>query len=143
MFEYMITVHPKINIRVCIWRFHDLSAESIYKTSAGFRCHNPAYFVIFQHLKSSKCFGKIPKRLSTRKGTVLISMYDQTVTFQGDIFVTFCPNGATETANMVCIRYFLQCVCVYEVQMLVSLSLKVMLSLFQMQILQYESKCSS
>ena len=52
-----------------------------------------------------------PERSSSRKATVLISMCDQTVTFQGDIFVTFCPNGATEMVNMLCIKYFV-CVCV-------------------------------
>lgn len=45
------------------------------------------------------------------KGTALISMYDQTLTFLGDIFVTFCPNGATEMVNMVCIKHFFS-VCV-------------------------------
>lgn len=76
------------------------------------RYHIPdnCLFIIFQNLKSFKMLWKTPKRLATRIGTVLISMYDQTVTFLDDIFVTFCPNGATEMVNMVCIEYFL-CAC--------------------------------
>lgn len=55
--------------------------------------------VIFHYLKSLKYF--LHK---------IISMYDQTLTFFHDIFVTFHPNGATERVDMACIKPL--CVCV-------------------------------
>ena len=71
---------------------HQLMSDVIIQTSSF--CHFPSHQNALE----------TPKRLSTRKGPVLISMYDQTVTFLGDIFVTFCPNGATEMVNMLCIK---------------------------------------
>lgn len=74
--------------------------------------------VVLPHLKSSKCFGgkKRPEDDPLQKGSAVISMYDRAVTFQGDILVTFCPNGAMETVHMACIKYFRRacmfiCVC--------------------------------
>lgn len=83
-------------------------------------------------------------------------MYDQAVTFLGDIFVTFCPNGATDMVSIACREHFFSAfpcayVCVdarasalttlpvgHEVQQIVLVSLKVMLSVVLIQMLQYE-----
>lgn len=63
--------------------------------------------VIFHYLKSLKYF---LHKIIHLKPAVLISMYDQTLTFFHDIFVTFHPNGATERVDMACIKPL--CVCV-------------------------------
>lgn len=89
----------------------EIFLQWLYKTSSDVTCHNPdIIFLSFSNILSHQTAIEKPQRLSTRKDHVLISMYDQTVTFLGDIYVTFCPNGATEVVNMVWIESFFKVV---------------------------------
>lgn len=67
------------------------------------------FFLSFFHKFKSL---KPPKRLSSLEP--LFSMYDHTVTFLGDIFVAFHPNGAADVVDTACIKQVCVCVCEFR-----------------------------
>lgn len=149
------------------WVFQewDLSAEWLYKTSADVWCHNPD-MACLSFLKSSQCFGKPPKDYPLEKAlfwsVCMIRLWHFWVTFLWH----FVLMGPLRWWTWCALSISCVCMCVgaiaakyvampcstsaiitlhqgHEVQMIVSVSLKVMLSLLQIYILQYEFKYSS